>query len=156
MKKVDYDDFSLQLGEFQKIEIHNASYKYPSREEDVVKNINLTINKGDIISILGYNGSGKTTTAKLISGVLNPTSGSILFNGENVSNIDIKEYYKYFSGDNNNVYQFKKKAEKAEKRLKFGTGGAVFDYSAFDKATMSLNSKRIGFRGCVRTVTVRS
>ena len=96
MKKVDYDDFSLQLGEFQKIEIHNASYKYPSREEDVVKNINLTINKGDIISILGYNGSGKTTTAKLISGVLNPTSGSILFNGENVSNIDIKEYYKYF------------------------------------------------------------
>jgi hypothetical protein len=50
-----------------------------------------------------------------------------------------KEYYKYFSGDNNNVYQFKKKAEKAEKRLKFGTGGAVFDYSAFDKGTMSLN-----------------
>ena len=47
-----------------------------------------------------------------------------------------KEYYKYFSGDNNNVYQFKKKAEK---RLKFGTGGAVFDYSAFNKGTMSLN-----------------
>jgi membrane protease subunit (stomatin/prohibitin family) len=47
-----------------------------------------------------------------------------------------KEYYKYFSGDNNNVYQFK---NKAEKRLKFGTEGAVFNYSAFDKATMSLN-----------------
>lgn len=47
-----------------------------------------------------------------------------------------KEYYKYFSQDETNVYQFKKKAEK---RLKFGTEGAVFNYSAFDKGTMSLN-----------------
>ena len=50
-----------------------------------------------------------------------------------------KEYYKYFSGDNNNVYQFKKKAEKSEKRLKFGTEGAAVRYSAFDGGTMSLN-----------------
>lgn len=47
-----------------------------------------------------------------------------------------KEYYKYFSQDETNVYQFKKKDEK---RLKFGTEGAVFNYSAFDKATMSVN-----------------
>ena len=50
-----------------------------------------------------------------------------------------KEYYKYFSQDETNVYQFKNKAKKAEKKLKFGTEGAVFNYSAFDKGTMSLN-----------------
>jgi len=50
-----------------------------------------------------------------------------------------KEYYKYFSGDNNNIYQFKKKAEKAEKKLKFGSEGAIIKYSAFEGAAMSVN-----------------
>jgi len=50
-----------------------------------------------------------------------------------------KEYYKYFSEDETNVYQFKKKDEKSEKKLKFGSEGAIIKYSAFEGAAMSLN-----------------
>jgi hypothetical protein len=53
-----------------------------------------------------------------------------------------KEYYKYFSGDTDNIYQFKgynnnfyqskKKTEKSNKKLKFGSEGAIVKYSAFE------------------------
>jgi len=96
IKKLEYEDFALKLGDFKSIEVNNVSYGYPSREDDQVSDFNLTINKGDIVSILGYNGSGKTTATKLIAGVLEPTSGNILFNGTDIKEYDIKEYYKYF------------------------------------------------------------
>ena len=60
-----------------------------------------------------------------------------------------KEYYKYFTGNTNNIYQFKgynnnnyqskKKTEKSNKKLKFGSDGTVIKYSAFEGAIMSLN-----------------
>ena len=50
-----------------------------------------------------------------------------------------KEYYKYFSEDETNVYQFKKKDEKSDKKLKFGNEGAILKYSAFEGGVMSVN-----------------
>lgn len=51
-------------------------------EKEVLKDINLTIEKGKIIGLLGKNGMGKTTIIKLINGLLNPTSGEVLVNGK--------------------------------------------------------------------------
>lgn len=96
LKNLDYNNFELTLGDFVSLEIKNVFYNYPSRENNQISDINITINKGDVVSILGYNGSGKTTTTKIIAGVLNPTSGEVLFNGKNINSYDIKEYYKYF------------------------------------------------------------
>ena len=53
-------------------------------EKEVLKNVNLTINKGKIIGLLGKNGSGKSTLIKLINDLLTLTSGEILINGEKV------------------------------------------------------------------------
>ncbi|MEM2933514.1 MAG: ABC transporter ATP-binding protein [Halobacteria archaeon] len=64
------------------IELRNASYKYEESEKYALKNINLKINTGEIIAIAGKNGSGKTTLAKLILGLLKPTSGSRYINGK--------------------------------------------------------------------------
>lgn len=50
-------------------------------EKEVLKNVNLTIEKGKIIGLLGKNGMGKTTIIKLINGLLTPTSGEVLING---------------------------------------------------------------------------
>ena len=96
IKERDYPNFDLKLGEFQSLALENVYYNYPSKNTDAVSNINLKINHGEIISILGYNGSGKTTTAKLISGVLTPSSGRVVFNDQNIEELDKKEYYKYF------------------------------------------------------------
>ena len=47
-----------------------------------VKDVTMTVNKGEIIGYLGPNGAGKSTTIKMMTGVLEPTSGEILVNGK--------------------------------------------------------------------------
>lgn len=62
------------------IEIKNLHYQYPDGTH-ALKNINLTVQKGEFLLICGPNGSGKTTLIRLLSGLMKPTSGSIRFNG---------------------------------------------------------------------------
>ena len=50
-----------------------------------VKGIDLTVGEGQIVAILGANGAGKTSTLKVISGLLKPTSGEIIFDGVNIA-----------------------------------------------------------------------
>ena len=61
------------------IELKNVSFKYD--EEDVVKNVSLSIEKGSYTTIIGHNGSGKSTIAKLIMGLLEKNSGDIFVEG---------------------------------------------------------------------------
>lgn len=51
---------------------------------EAVKGINLEINKGEIVCLIGSNGAGKSTTLMTISGILKPRAGSILFEGEDI------------------------------------------------------------------------
>lgn len=60
------------------IDIQNLSFSYPERKLDAVKDVSLSVDKGEYIAILGTNGSGKSTLARLICGYLSPTSGSIV------------------------------------------------------------------------------
>lgn len=65
------------------IEVKNLSYMY-NKNNIILKNINLQIKDGEIISIVGKNGCGKSTFLKLIAGILKPSSGNIF-----IDNIDI-------------------------------------------------------------------
>jgi branched-chain amino acid transport system ATP-binding protein len=62
------------------LEIKDVSVHYGAIH--AVKKINIELFKGEIVTLLGSNGAGKTTTLHTISGLLNPSSGEILFNGE--------------------------------------------------------------------------
>lgn len=62
------------------VEIHDLTKVYDKRKT-ALEHLNLTIGRGRIIGLLGPNGSGKTTLIKLISGLLAPTQGEILING---------------------------------------------------------------------------
>ena len=66
------------------IEINNLSKQY--RNTLAVKNINFKINKGTIIGLLGPNGCGKSTTIGMMLGLIKPTSGSVVINGQNIEN----------------------------------------------------------------------
>ena len=66
------------------IEINNLSKKY--RNILAVKNINFKINKGTIVGLLGPNGSGKSTTIGMILGLIKPSSGTVIINGQNIEN----------------------------------------------------------------------
>ena len=50
-----------------------------------LKGVSLKVEEGEIVSLIGGNGAGKTTTLRAISGLLHPTQGSVIFEGENVA-----------------------------------------------------------------------
>ncbi len=86
------------------IEIKNYSKFYGSKE--VVKNISLTIEKGDIYAFIGHNGAGKTTTIKSIVGILDFDKGDILFDGISIKKdpIACKKKFAYIP-DNPELYE---------------------------------------------------
>ena len=81
------------------IDVKNLLFKYKmysGEKEEVIEhtaidNISLSIKKGDFVGILGHNGSGKSTLAKIIMGILKPDSGSIFFDGKDITNIGITD-----------------------------------------------------------------
>jgi len=66
------------------IEINNLNKQY--KNTLAVKNINFKINKGTIIGLLGPNGCGKSTTIGMMLGLIKPTSGTVVINGQNIEN----------------------------------------------------------------------
>ena len=75
-----------------KIENVVAGYGYGP---DIIKNINLELNKGDIQCIIGPNGAGKSTVLKAIAGIIKPRNGSVVFNSDNGEiNLSGMETYK--------------------------------------------------------------
>lgn len=63
------------------IKIHNMSFAYSAGQTAILKNINLHINAGEYLAIIGSNGCGKTTLIRHFNALLIPTSGEILVNG---------------------------------------------------------------------------
>jgi len=59
-----------------------------------LKQINLTIKKGEVVTLIGANGAGKTTTLKAISKIVNPQSGKIIYNGRNITRHQAHEVVK--------------------------------------------------------------
>jgi oligopeptide/dipeptide ABC transporter ATP-binding protein len=62
---------------------------------DVLRDVALAINPGEVLCLVGESGCGKTTTGKIIAGLLSPSSGQILFNGQDLSQMDKVEFSKY-------------------------------------------------------------
>lgn len=76
------------------IELKNVSFAYG--DTPVLKNINMTIKRGERIALVGYNGAGKTTLIKLIMRLYDPTEGEICYSGENIKDFRVSEYRKSF------------------------------------------------------------
>ena len=68
-----------------KVEFKDVSFKYYSSEEYIFEHLSFIIENNGMLAILGHNGSGKSTIAKLIVGLLTPTSGKILIDEEEVN-----------------------------------------------------------------------
>lgn len=74
------------------IELRNVSFRYGEQEPWVLRDINLCIGAGESIAIVGPSGGGKSTLLKLLSGLLQPSSGEILVNGEPLNRIGLENY----------------------------------------------------------------
>ena len=73
------------------LELKNISYRVsaPEGEMDILKDVSLTIPDHKLVVFTGPNGGGKTTLAKIIMGLIRPTAGQILYNGQDITDMDI-------------------------------------------------------------------
>jgi len=78
----------IAINEIKKIELKNLSYSYNGKNNMVLRNINTTITKGELVGVVGENGSGKSTFIKLICGLYDNYQGEILINDVELKNID--------------------------------------------------------------------
>lgn len=85
------------LETFESLVFRNVCFKYPHTQKDVLKGVSFTLNKGDKLSLVGINGSGKSTIIKLMLGLYEIESGEILINGYPMSDYDIRDVRKLFS-----------------------------------------------------------
>lgn len=98
------------------LKINNLHFRYKNSKEDNIKDFNLEIKKGDIVSILGESGSGKSTILRIIAGLEDAYSGEILIDG--------------------NLVYSKDKSVEPEKR---GIGMVFQDYALFPHMTVAKN-----------------
>lgn len=97
---LDIDDMNkIEIGyrkieKIEKIELDNVSYKYQGTTKYALKNVSLTINKGETIAIVGKNGSGKSTLLKIILGFYTDYKGTIKINDIDLKTIEKSSYYK--------------------------------------------------------------
>lgn len=71
------------------LELKNICYEKDNKK--ILKNINLIIADGDFVAITGPNGSGKSTLAKIIMGIVKPTSGKIIYDGQDITNFSVSD-----------------------------------------------------------------
>ena len=71
------------------LELKNIRYTVEDGRVDILNDVSFSVDEGRFVVITGPNGSGKSTVAKLIAGVLRPASGSILLNGEDITDLDV-------------------------------------------------------------------
>ncbi len=79
------------------IRFENVSFKYPNTDRYVLKKINITIKNGERLSVVGYNGAGKTTFIKLLCRLYEPTEGKIFVGDIDISTIPLAKYRKLLS-----------------------------------------------------------
>ncbi len=81
------------LSETHMLELKNISFNVADDkgEKDIIKDVSLTLEDGKFLVITGPNGGGKSTLAKLIMGIEQPTGGQIIWNGTDITNMSITE-----------------------------------------------------------------
>ena len=90
-------DENFKIDKVEKLEIRKLNFSYEDKEENILSNLNLNINVGNKIGIVGNSGSGKTTLLKILSGLYEIEGGKIIVNNEDLTNPQIVALRKYIA-----------------------------------------------------------
>ena len=88
------------------IRFDNVSFSYPGSSEKVLKNINILINKGDKVGIIGESGSGKTTFIDILTGLIQPKEGALLIDDEKLMDENKYDWMQKISFISQNISLF--------------------------------------------------
>lgn len=92
------------LTSFNEISLRNIDYTYPSSSKPSLNNINLSITSNSTIGLIGKTGSGKTTLADVIIGLLEPQNGNLEIDGKIISKNNIRSWQKIIGYVPQNIY----------------------------------------------------
>lgn len=104
------------------LEMSHLWFSFPTEKVQILKDINLTLRSGDRMGVLGLSGAGKTTLLKIISGLLSPSKGEVILDGERV--------------DRQNMIKSRSLSQKMA--MSFQKGGILDSYNAWENIDFAL------------------
>ncbi len=105
-KPIMENGHEIYQGLQDKIEFKNLSFTYPDNQNQVLKHIELTINKGKTIALVGASGAGKSTIADLLPRFYDPTDGKIILDGKELREYELKSLRKAIGFVSQDTYLF--------------------------------------------------
>lgn len=78
---------AAEAREFSRIDVSDASFTYPGRDDPAVDGVSIRIGKGEVVALVGENGSGKTTLAKVVAGLYPVDRGGVFWDGQDVDTL---------------------------------------------------------------------
>ncbi|MFK0286296.1 ATP-binding cassette domain-containing protein [Streptomyces sp. NPDC090499] len=79
----------------QQIRVEGASYTYPGKETSAVRPITLTLNRGEVVALVGENGAGKSTLIRMLTGLTVPTAGKVLWDDTDLAGADAETVWRH-------------------------------------------------------------
>ena len=134
--EVDLEELSEPISFNKTIQLQDVSYAYPLAEKLALNNINMTIQCKQTIGFVGSTGSGKTTLADIILGILSPKNGSLLIDGQIITEKNRREWQKLIGYVPQNI--FLADASVAE-NIAFGVEPSKIDHDQVKKAARVAN-----------------
>ncbi|MDN5275674.1 MAG: msbA2 [Candidatus Saccharibacteria bacterium] len=119
-------------GTVQTISIENVSFTYPQAKAQVLDGVSFAIDKGQHVAIVGENGAGKSTLIKLITGLYQPTSGSILLDGTPLGEYEVDSWHRHLAVLQQDYLAFG--FATAKENIYYGDVSHPLDSSRFDSA----------------------
>ncbi|MGI6617624.1 MAG: NHLP bacteriocin export ABC transporter permease/ATPase subunit [Saccharofermentanales bacterium] len=91
----EYEENAVITGKLEgKIEVNNLSFRYSEESQMVLNDINIVVNPGEYVGIVGSSGSGKSTLLKILLGFEKPTLGKVYYDDKDIDNLDKRELRK--------------------------------------------------------------
>ncbi|MGC1247952.1 MAG: ABC transporter ATP-binding protein [Spirulinaceae cyanobacterium] len=114
----------------EQIDLTNVSYRYPNVDEEAIKDISLTIKKGQSIALIGKSGAGKTTLVDVILGLLEPQNGDIRVDGISVYK-DVRSWQNLIGYIPQSIFLTD---DTVERNIAFGVPDELIDSQRIDQA----------------------
>ena len=113
------------------IEFRHVSFAYPGGRGDVIRDVSFTLRTGETMVMVGLNGAGKTTLIKLMTRLYDPTEGTVLLDGHDIREYDVKALYNLFGV----IFQdFGRYAVTARENIAFGDFGRTPEEGEIERA----------------------
>ncbi len=123
------------------IELSRVTFRYPHTTRDILKDLNLTIKRGQNVAIVGENGAGKSTLIKLLTGLYDPTGGTVLIDGTDLRTVEIGSWHKHISSLQQDYLRYI--FTSAKENIYFGDVSRPFDKKRYDAAVKGAEAEKM-------------